>query len=388
MKRALGAALALVAAVPWAAPARAQDSVFGIRGLGFVDQSVAARSAGLGGGNAVFDGESALNPAAIGAWSGSVGWALGSSSDRSFDAGTGPASLRSTRFPLFGFATQVSPRLVVAVTASDFLDRNWTVVQTDTVTPRDSALVVSDKTRSLGGVSDLRVAMAYRRQGIALGLGLHLLAGSATTVVTRTFTSDTLAYLPFTLQSVTSFTGVGVSLGVVAAPASTVTAAASVRVSGRLRAEAPDTTVDVPMPVEVNAGVSVQPVGGLVLATTVGYASWSRSSAALVAAGQQGARDAWSVGAGADLALLKVGRALVPVRIGYRWRQLPFPIPDSTGVGPILAPLSERALSLGFGFTAAGGRATVDAAFEWGSRTAGGLRESFATTLVGLTVRP
>ena len=91
---------------------------------------------------------------------------------------------------------------------------------------------------------------------------------------------------------------------------------------------------------------------------------------------------------GADLTLLKVGRALVPVRIGYRWRQLPFPIPDSTSAGPSLLSLSERALSLGFGFTAAGGRATVDAAFEWGSRTAGGLRESFATTLVGLTVRP
>ncbi len=387
MKPARAAALAVIAAAGWALPAsaRAQDSVFGIRGLGFLDQCLAARSAAMGGGNAVFDGESPVNPAAIGVWVSSVGWATGSSSDRSFDPGTGPVSLRSTRFPLFGLAAQVNPRWVVAVTASDYLDRNWKIAQADTVTPRDTALVVNDVTRSEGGISDLRLAVAYRRPGVALGLGLHVLAGSATTNVLRKFTSDSTAYLPFTVQSSTSYSGVGVSLGVVAAPVSTVVLGASLRVSGRLRAEAPDTTVDVPMPVEMNAGVSVQPVGGLALAATLGYASWSRASSALVAAGQQGARDAWSFGAGADASLLRIGGGSVPVRVGYRWRQLPFPIPVSAGV---LEQLSERAASLGFGFSAAGGRATVDATFEWGSRTAGGLKETFATTLLGLTVRP
>ncbi len=386
MRPALGVAVAAIAAAAWAAPARAQDSVFGIRGLGFPDLGVAARSAGLGAANAVFDGESTVNPAALGGWTGTAGWGVASSSSRSFDPGTGAVSLTSTRFPLFGFASEVGPRLVVAVTASDYLDRNWNVAQADTVKPRDSSLVVNDQTRSQGGVTDLRFAAAYRLPGIAFGFGVHLLTGSALTNVLRQFPSDS-AYLPFTVQSTTSYRGVGASFGVVAAPVSSVVLGASVRFSGRLRAESPDTTVDVPMPVEMNAGLTYQPVTGLVLATTVGHATWSRASAALVSVGQVGARDVWNVGAGADVALLRVGRSLVPLRIGYRWRQLPFPIPAAdSGAAPLL--LSEHATSVGFGFTAAGGRATVDVAFEWGSRVAGPLRETFTNTLLGLTVRP
>jgi hypothetical protein len=354
--------------------------VFGIRGLGFPDLGVAARSAALGGGNAAFDGESTVNPAAFGSWTGTTGWAVASSSSRSFDAGSGASSLTSTRFPVFGFASDVSPRLVVAVTASDYLDRNWSVLQTDTVQPRDSALVVNDQTKSQGGVSDLAVSAAYRMPRLVLGLGLHLLTGSVQTSVLRKFVTDSLAYLPFAVQSSTTYRGVAASFGVVAAPLPWVALAASLRVAGRLRAESPDATVDVPMPVELHFGLSAQPLAGLELATTVGYASWSRASAALLASDSEPARNTWSVGAGAGLSLLRVGRSPVPLRVGYRWRQLPFPIGG--------AALTEHAASLGLGFTAAGGRATVDVSVERGTRAAGATRESFTTTMLGLTVRP
>ncbi len=381
-RAAVALAAALAAAV--AVPARAQDSVFGIRGLGFPDLGVSARSEAMGEGNAPFDPEASVNPAALASWGTTAGWGLASSSSRSFDPGAGAVSLRSTRFPLFGFAAQVGPRFVVAITAADYLDRNWNVTQTDTVTPRDTALAVRDATRSQGGVSDLGFSAAYRRAGLSVGLGLHVLTGSAQTSVQRTFAGDSTAYLSFAVQSTTSYRGVGVALGFVANPVPALALAASVRLSGRLRAEAPDTTVDVPMPVEVEGGVSAQPVSGLVVAAKLGWASWSRASAALVAAGQSGARDAWSAGAGAEVSLLHLGRRAIPLRLGYRWRQLPFGVPDSAGAWwP-----TERAGSVGLGFTAAGGRATVDFAVAFGSRTAGPVKETFTTALLGLTVRP
>ena len=384
MRRVLAGLAAAAVAALWAAPARAQDSVFGIRGLGFPDLGLSARSEAMGTGNALFDAEASLNPAAIAAWTTTAGWAVASSSSRRFDPGSGTVSLNSTRFPMFGFAAPVSPRITVAVTAADYLDRNWNVTQVDTVTPRDSAISVTDATRSQGGVSDLGFSAAWHRTGFAVGLGLHILTGSAQTTVLRTFSGDTLAYLPFSLQSTTSYRGVGVSLGVVAAPIPAVALAASLRTSGRLRAESPDTSVDVPMPLELDGGVSVQPMPGLVLAATAGWASWSRASAALVAAGQGGARNVSNVGAGAEVSLVHLGRRTIPLRVGFHWRQLPFPVPEAAGASwP-----SEQAGTFGFGFVAAGGRATVDIGFEFGSRVAGAIKESYTTAQLGLTVRP
>jgi hypothetical protein len=379
-------AAVLAAAAGGASRAAAQDSVFGIRGLGFLDRAVSTHAAGAGDAFALFDGASPLNPAAVSQWTGTVGWADASSSGRSFDPGTGAVSLRSTRFPLVGFASPVTHSLVVAVTASDYLDRNWAVSQTDTVSPRDTAVVVDDETRSLGGVSDLQLALGYRLGRFAVGLGLHALSGSSQTFVTRKFPNDS-AFVPFAIQSNTTFRGVAVSFGAIAAPSRRLLLAAALRFDGRLRAETVDTTVDVRMPVEFDAGASWQPTTGLAFTGSVGYGSWSRASTDLVAAGQQPARNAWSADVGAEVGVLRLGRTPLPLRVGYRWRQLPFLIPAQDSTAPPVG-LTERAFTVGFGLTGAGGRATVDVAFRFGSRAAGGVRESFTTTLVGLTVVP
>ena len=89
----------------------------------------------------------------------------------------------------------------------------------------------------------------------------------------------------------------------------------------------------------------------------------------------------WSVGVGAEVALLKLFGEVTPLRAGYRWRQLPFAVDSAVF-------LSERAVSGGLSFTLAGGRANVDFAVEGGSRTAGALKESFTTLLVGLAIFP
>ena len=157
------------------------------------------------------------------------------------------------------------------------------------------------------------------------------------------------------------------------------------RFNGRLRASTPDTAASVPLPLEASVGMYYQPVAGVVATGTLGYSGWSTASSALVAAGQSQARNVWSVGVGVEAAMWHVGRNPAPLRVGYRWRQLPFDIPSPSGG---VSPLSEHAVTGGLGMDTAGGRATVDLGLEVGSRTAGPMSESFTTVYLGLTIRP
>lgn len=382
--RALGLVAAAVAALAAASRAAAQDSVFGIRGLGFLSRSVSARSAAVGGGFTLFDPESAVNPAALAAWQFTAGWAVAAGSDHSFETGSGTSSLAATRFPVIGFAGNVGSRLVAGVMVSDYLDRNWSVQQTDTVAPRGVPVVADDQTRSLGGVSDVQVAFAYRLPNAALGLGLHAFTGSTDVSVSRQFPVDS-AYRPFTQQQTTSYTGVGMSLGAVLTPVSKLAIALNARLNGSLRASTTDTAASIRLPLELSAGLLYQPVAGIQLTASAGYAGWSAAANGLAAVGQARSRDVWNVGAGVEAAVLRVGRGLLPLRVGYRWRQLPFPIGATQTAG---SPLSEHAVGGGLGFDTAGGRATVDLGLEAGTRTAGDLSETFTTLFLGLTIRP
>ncbi len=375
----VAAALGLLAV--WVAgPAAAQDSVFGIRGLGFVGVPGTARSEAMGGAYAPFDGGGVLNPASLAAWSGSAGWAVGAAERRSFDPGTGALTLTSMRFPLFGFATPMSRRLVIGVSVSDYLNRNWSVARTDTVTPRDSALAVSDQTKSSGGVSDIRAAAAWRAgERVTLGLGLHFLTGSAQNTVARAFPADS-SYIPFAQTGATDYTAVAASLGALLTPLPRLIVSVGARVSSRLKAASPDTTVRLQLPVELHAGVYFAPTDRLTIAALVTRAGWGSASQDLVAAGLPASRDTWSAGVGVQAAVARFFGEDVPLRLGYRWRELPF------AVGT--AALSERAGTFGFGLTGAGGRAGLDLAVEIGSRTAGALTERFTTMLLGVSILP
>ncbi len=384
--RPLPAVLAAALAVVVVPGARAQDSVFGIRGLGFLDRSVSGKSSALGGGFTLFDPAAAVNPAALAGWHATAGWAVAAGSDRSFNSGTGTSSLSATRFPVVGFAGGVGEHVVLAVTASDYLDRNWSVEQTDTLTPRGTPVVANDNTQSVGGVTDLRVAVAYRLTGITLGMGLHALTGSAVTSVSRQFPDDS-SFIPFNVQQQTNYSAVGVSFGALVSPLKNVMVATSLRLNGRLRASTSDTAALVPLPVEWNGGLLFQPVTGVAISGSVGYAGWSSAADALAAAGQVRSRNVWSAGVGVEALVWRVGGSLVPIRVGYRWRQLPFPIPTDTTVTNVSA-LTEHAVTFGLGFDTAGGHATVDLGLESGSRVAGALSEGFTTLYLGLTIRP
>ena len=380
MRGSLVSILLVAAAGGAASRAAADDSVLGIRGLGILGRPVSARTAATGGAFAVFDAQALLNPAALGQLQGVSGWAVGVPSRRRVVVGGDAATLQSTRFPLFGFGTVFSRRLVIGVGIGDYLDRTWSVRRTDTVTLRGTPVPVEDVSRSVGGVSDLRLAGAYRLSPrVTLGAAVHALSGSTRLTVTRDFAPA--IYEDFSDVAVTDFTGLGASVGVLAAVRSNLGVGASLRAGTKLKASSSaGPRARVSLPLELAAGARYAPVPGVNLAGTVAYAGWGRAAGDLVAAGEARSRDVWSVGAGLDVERLDLGVVRLPLRLGYRWRQLPFPI-DGFRLG-------EHAIAGGFGFTMAGGRTSVDVGVERGARTAGAQRETFTTGWLGVTVRP
>jgi long-subunit fatty acid transport protein len=288
---------------------------------------------------------------------------------------------------MFGFAAPVGSRLVLGVTISDFLNRNWDVQQSDTVMPRDSALAVTDRTRSVGGVSDLRFGAAYRiSQRIAVGVGFHVLTGSARTAVERAFPSDTV-YRTFAQVTETDYHGLGMSVGLLITPVPQVVVGVSARTNGRLSASNPGGSARVHLPTELSAGLYVTLADGVLVSSTVGHANWSVAAPDLQAEGQPPSHDVWNVGLGAEVALVRMFGRVTPLRAGYRWRQLPFPVATDT-LNLHASALTERAVSAGLTFALGSGRANLDLGLDVGSRTAGALTERFTTLLVGFSIYP
>ena len=379
MRRRVLVSIVLLAALAGPSGAAA-DSVFGIRGLGLLGRPLSGRAAATGGAFSLFDAASGLNPSALAQWLGPAGWGVGAASARRFTDGPLSASMGSTRFPLFGFAVPAGQRLVIGVSVSDYIDRTWSVSSTHDSTLRDTTVTLTDLANSTGGVTDLRFAAAYRiSPSFIVGLGIHTLAGSAQLAIQRSFLDS--SYIAFKDVATTTFSGVGVSLGAQGRLSAHFAVAGSVRVNGRLKATADDgASASIAMPVEFSGGLMFAPVSGVGFAATVGYQTWARAANDLAAAGQGRSQNVWNVAVGSEIDAVTILGQKAPVRIGYRWRQLPFPIAG--------AWLSEQAFSGGLGLALAGGRATLDVGVDVGSRTAGSATEKFTTGFVGVIVRP
>lgn len=367
-------------------PGARADSVFGIRGLGLLGRPLSARASSTGGGFALFDASTALNPAAFGLWRLPAGWATGMPVRRTVDDGATSAALGSTRFPLFGVAVPAGRRLVFAASVGEYLDRTWGVTTSGDTVLRDTAVTFADEVRSIGGVSDLRFAVAYTLSDrVLVGVGVHALAGSTRLGVQRRFVdstgADLASFATYNDLAVTDFTGTSLSAGVQVRLSARAAVSAMGRVNSRLTASATSgATARVGMPVEVGIGAQLLPLRALNLAASIGYATWSRAGDALAAAGQPRSRDVWSAAVGAEYDALRLLDRSVPVRAGYRWRQLPFAADG--------AMLSEHAFAGGLGLDFAGGRATLDVGVEVGTRAAGAARERFTAGFVGVLVRP
>lgn len=361
--------------------ARAQNSVYGIAGIGFPGEPLSERARAMGGGLGAFDLTSAVNPAAVGDLGKLVAAFSGGTTFRHYTA-TGDSAiggLRETRFPYGMFGGPIpGTRVSFALSFSTYAERTYDVTATGTQVLRGDTLKVTDRLGSDGAITDLRGALAFRPWSrVLVGAAVHMLGGSSRLDVRRVFSDS--SYLPYVEQQHLVFSGYGVSGGVVLRPTHAIELAGTARLDGRLTSRiGGDSVGTAQLPVSLTGGLRLTPVHGLSWATTATHRSWSRAQADLGPSTQ--AFDTWEVASGLELTGRGTRGTGIPVRLGVRYRQLPF---SNVGTQP-----TETVLAGGSGIVLASGRAALDFAVERFRRSGGGAEEQGWHFSAGVTVIP
>jgi hypothetical protein len=344
----------------------AQDSQFGIRGLGTPGRWESVRARSTGGAFGPFDPRSPLMEASLADVTQLTAGAMAAASYRDATLGGSSSALRATRFPLLLLAGPLSSRVVVAGGFSTYLDRSWDVTIRDSLVLRGVNQPYTDEIQSDGSVTDFRFAAATRLSThLAVGGALHLLNGSTRITAQRRF-DDTTYHLVAQTNEV-RYDGAGVSGSALLQLGSALSFAAWGRSDNRLRAQVGDaTTAETDLPRGVGGGVRLAPSPSVRFAAAAAWRSWSHAG--------PGSFNTWSWSAGAE-----VGTS-APLRFGVRGGQLPF------ASGPT-AP-TESAVAVGTGRSLSQGRALIDIGLERLQRSGAGLSERVWTLLIGFTVKP
>jgi hypothetical protein len=363
----------LLAFAAAATPARAQDSQFGIRGLGVPGRWESVRARAMGGASAPFDPFSPLMEASVADIRRVTAGITGGTSWRRTEIAGDDASLRATRFPAFVLAGPLAGRVVIAAGFSTYLDKTFGVATRDTIDLRGQPEGVSDEISSDGAVSDLRLALAARlHRRLALGVAIHGLTGSTRVVARRQF-DDSTNYRTSAAREDVAYGGFGASASALLDVGSSLRLAGWVRSDTKLIADVRGrTAMTQDLPFAAGGGVRWRAGTEAMLTGAVAWRYWAGAG--------PNSYDTfnWSLGA-------EVGSARLPLRVGVRGGQLPFGPAASGGGGT--AP-TEVAIAGGIGRQFSQDRGRLDLTLERLERKGGGLTEHVWSVLLGLTVRP
>jgi hypothetical protein len=375
----LASLLILLALLPGVSGA--QSSQFGVRGLGFPGRGLAVRGAGSSGAFGLFDRESSLNPAALGAVPTLTSVFVLTQSFRHTENPAGTASLRDSRFPLLSVAGPVGSVAAFGISFSNYTSRDFTEVTKGTLDIRGVPVGVTDSFSSRGGLNDLRLAGAYRVHGHwTFGAGFHVITGSNRLQARRVFSDP--SFLSSTQKSEISYAGVGLSVGVIRQFGTRFAIAALVRSDGHLNVDRDSARVGkVDLPYTFGLGLWLQPAGQLELGVQSIVRTWSGANSDLLQQGGTGAKNTFEVAAGAQYTSDPKRPYRRPIRLGARYATLPFPlVPGEQG--------HELGVSLGTGMRFAQQRAGIDLSLEHLWRSEGSYSERAFIVSLGVSVRP
>ncbi len=359
----------------------AQSSLYAVVGLGFPGRPIGVRARGMGGSIGAVDPGSAVNPATVSQLTRLSATVTSLTSLRSYEIDTVSVDgLQDTRFPYAALAGGITGTpLSFEASYANYLSRTWDIVTIDTVILRDEPVGVEDRIRSDGAVADLRAAVGwFVSSKVQLGAAFHILTGSTRERIERDYADRT--YTPLRHDSDVSYTGLGWSVGLAGNPISWLRVGASFRSDGHLDAARDSVRIGrVDLPMTISGGLAAAPVPGLVIASTVTWQSWADAQEGLTSIGGDATTfNTWDVSAG-----LEIGGTVgprVPIRLGFRYAQLPF--------SPEQDQVREIDLSLGGGFRFAQGRAAFSVSIERASREGGGASEDAWQISFGLSLLP
>lgn len=377
------ALLCALLALGLAPAAAAQSSQFGVRGLGLPMRPLSPRGIATGGAFGLFDGESSLNPAAAAAVPQFTSMLVMSQSFRSSENPFGSASGRDARFPQILVAGPIGGTdLAAAVSVSGYTDRSFALGTQDTIDLRGERVAVFDTLSSTGGLTDIRVALAWAAAGgLNLGLGLHAIPGSNRISNKRAFADSN--YVGATERAELSYLGFGASAGLMFRVRPRLTLAAVVRTDGQVDIERDTTRVgSTDLPITVGGAVHWRATEKANLAVSYLRRNWSTADADLKAQGGIAALDAYELSGGLEIVRDPRRPDHKAIRLGAHYATLPFPLRAGHQA-------HELGVAVGTGLRFVGGRGGFDLALQqlWRSDGAGYTERATVFTM-GVSLRP
>ena len=371
-------ALAAIAACLSPAAGVAQG-ILGGQGFGYPAGQQGARAAGTAGALAPFDAVSPANPASVSDWLRGAIFFHAEPEYRSTTTGGPSSSTRSTRFPLVGGGTRISPRLAMGLTLSTYLDRTWETTATNTDTVGGTAVALSKRFASSGAINDLRIAFGWTPSAkLRLGAAFHAYTGENRLAVSWIF-PDSTPLLGVTQTSTLAYSGSALSAGAEWKAVSHVVVAAYGRLGATARLRVGDTLAATGhMPDHLGLALHYDGIRGTVLAAGWERIGWTAMRG--LGSASLGVHDTERMSLGAESRGPQVAGSPLFLRLGASRRTLPFDA--NTGI------VHESMFSFGTGMSVGSGRGNIDLAVQRAHRTGGSATERAWLFRFGLTITP
>lgn len=350
------------------------------QGLGYPSGQLSTRALGTGGALGEIDPLSVSNPASMLGLNGSALYFQAEPEYRTLTAPGGSERNTIARYPLVLAVIPLDERLFAGLSVSNFLDRSFATITRGVQVVRDTSLATTNVFASDGAIGDVRLAIAWAPvTWIHVGVAGHLITGENRLTSQQQF-DDSTRYARLIDTSTVTYTGKAYSAGVEFIAEGLGSVAGSYRKGGAISLKHGDTTLrNANVPDRIAVSAAYLGIKGTSIAFRTAKDRWTDLRGLVGPATR--VSDSWDSSLGADVMGPRIASTVLQLRLGGRWRTLPF------SVGP--ADVREKSLSIGAGTAFARGRAALDVAGIRATRDAGALGSESAWTLsVGVTVRP
>lgn len=355
------------------------------QGFGYPPGQFSTRSLATGGGLSQFDPQSAVNPASIATAGDPMLFMQYEPEFRRLSSGGVTQRSTTARFPLAIASVPIKSSANIALSVSTLLDRSWETSTKREVDVAGEKATATENVKSLGAINDVRLAAGWIPNSfIQIGLAGHVFVGQNRLSFKQSF-PDSLHFVSVNQVSDLDYTGFAVSAGAILHPSSILVIGLSGRKGGNLNTRSGDTIItSAKIPDHYGLGIAYAGIPGATVSAQLARDRWS----ALDGLGTEAAKgvDAWDAGGGIEATGPRVLERTLLVRLGGRYRTLPFLAGGSE--------VREIALAGGFGAQFSRNRAAFDVTLQhaWrsaaSSPTVGSVKERAFILSVGLRVRP
>ena len=361
----------------------AAQGTLSAQGFGYPTGQLSTRVLATGGGMAQFDPDTPLNPASIALSSDPRVFLQYEPEFRKMTFGSASSNTLTSRFPVASASVPIGTRASAGVSVSTLLDRSSSTLTTSDQEVAGEQVSITEATRSLGAINDVRLALAYGfSPKFQIGIGGHVFTGQNRVNYSQIF-PDSLNFSNVSQVSTLGFTGFAASAGMVIRPSRTFGFGFSGQKGARIEAKNSDSVVSkADVPDRFSAGISYEGIPGTSVSVNGSRALWSRMNG--LGSSDANAVDTWEAGGGIESLGPRLVQRQTVLRVGARYRTLPFTADGNE--------VKELSFAGGIGAQFFRNRATFDVTLERASRSTTGstadARERAYILSFGLRVRP